>query len=61
MHLHKKKLNNKNFEVLDKTKLLGTDITNDLKWEENAALIVEKANTNTGARKYLNFFCEKYS
>ena len=39
------KLNYKNVEVLEKTKLLGTVITNDLKWEENTALIEKKANT----------------
>ena len=31
-------------EVIDSTKLLGTIITNDLKWEENTAFIVKKAN-----------------
>ena len=35
-------LNNTNVEVIEKTKLLGTVITNDLKWEENTALLVRK-------------------
>ena len=38
-------LNNTNVEVIEKTKLLGTVITNDLKWEENTSLLVRKANT----------------
>ena len=38
------KLNNKNVEVIEKTKLLGTVITTDLKWEENTSLLVRKAN-----------------
>ena len=33
-----------NLEVIDSTKLLGTIITNDLKWNENTATIVQKAN-----------------
>ena len=39
------KLNETNVEVIEKTKLLGTVITNDLKWEENTYLLVRKANT----------------
>ena len=31
-------------EVVDSTKLLGTTITNDLKWELNTATIIKKAN-----------------
>ena len=38
------KLNDVNVEVLNKTKLLGTIITNDLKWEENTYFLVQKAN-----------------
>ena len=37
-------INNEAMEVIDSTKLLGTIITNDLKWEENTANIVKKAN-----------------
>ena len=33
-----------NLEVIDSTKLLGTIITNDLKWNENTATIVQKEN-----------------
>ena len=42
--LTRNKLNNKNVEVIEKTKLLGTVITSDLKWEENTSLLVRKAN-----------------
>ena len=38
------KLNDKNVKILDETKLLGTVITNDLKWEEYTSLLVKKAN-----------------
>ena len=37
-------LNNANIEVVDKIKLLGTTITNDLKWDENTDIIIKKAN-----------------
>ena len=38
------KVNNAPIEVIDSTKLLGTIITNDLKWDDNTAAIVKKAN-----------------
>ena len=37
-------VNNKPIEVVDNTKLLGTFITNDLKWDLNTNEIVKKAN-----------------
>ena len=37
-------LKGKGVEVIEKTKLLGTEITNDLKWDCNTAAIVKKAN-----------------
>ena len=37
-------LKNEKLETIDKTKLLGTIITNDLKWHENTKYIVKKAN-----------------
>ena len=37
-------LKNEKLETLDKTKLLGTIITKDLKWHENTKYIVKKAN-----------------
>ena len=42
-------VNDKNVEVIETTKLLGTILTNDLKWEENTSKLVKKAN----ARKQL--------
>ena len=40
----KLQLNNHDIETLKKTKLLGTIITDDLRWEENTKNIVRKAN-----------------
>ena len=37
-------LDGQNVEVIDSTKLLGTIISNDLKWSLNTAVIVKKAN-----------------
>ena len=37
-------MENGNLEVIDSTRLLGTIITNDLKWEQNTAHIVKKSN-----------------
>ena len=39
------KLNNDSVEVVDKAKLLGVLITDDLKWDANTEMIVKKANT----------------
>ena len=38
------KLNNEIIEILDSTKLLGTIISNDLRWDLNTKNIVKKAN-----------------
>ena len=38
------KLNNENVEVIDSTRLLGTILTDDLKWDSNTSNIVKKAN-----------------
>ena len=38
------KLKDENIEVIDSTKLLGTIISKDLKWDKNIAAIVKKAN-----------------
>ena len=37
-------MNDKNIEVVKETKLLGTYITDDLKWNKNTSEIVKKAN-----------------
>ena len=37
-------VNNRNIEVVKETKLLGTYITNNLKWNKNTSEIVKKAN-----------------
>ena len=37
-------VNNKEIEVVNETKLLGTFITNDLKWNKNTSELIKKAN-----------------
>ena len=37
-------LNNENIQVVTETKLLGTHLTNDLKWDKNTNELVKKAN-----------------
>ena len=37
-------VNDENIEVVDNTKLLGTYITNDLKWDLNTSELIKKAN-----------------
>ena len=37
-------INDQKIEVVNETKLLGTYITNDLKWKKNTAELVKKAN-----------------
>ena len=38
-------LNQENLELLESTKLLGTTISDDLKWDLNTSIIVKKANS----------------
>ena len=38
------KLNNENIEVVNKSKLLGVVVSDDLKWDENTTYLVKKAN-----------------
>ena len=38
------KINNEPIEVINSTRLLGTIITTDIKWDQNTANIVKKAN-----------------
>ena len=37
-------LKNENVEVIEKTRLLGTIISNDIKWDQNISTIVKKVN-----------------
>ena len=49
-------LKNENVEIIDSTKLLGTVISNDLKWDLNTAQIVKKANARMALlRKVASF------
>ena len=36
-------LEDENLEIINKTKLLGVQITDDLRWEENTKFLVKKA------------------
>ena len=47
-------LHNKNIEVLDSTKLLGTIISNDLKWDLNSKEIVRKGKGSHHKKKRSN-------
>ena len=50
------KLNDQNIEIIDSKKLLGTEITNDLRWDSNTPKIVKKANASMGIlRKAASF------
>ena len=47
-------------EVIEKTKLLGTIFTNDLKWDENTADLVRRANGRMQMlRKTASFFSRR--
>ena len=49
-------INNEQIEVIDSTKLLGTIITNDLKWDSNCKSLVKKANSRMELlRKFSSF------
>ena len=37
-------LNDSNIEIVDHMKILGTTITNDLKWDRNSDELISKAN-----------------
>ena len=50
------KLKDEVIEVVDSTKLLGTIISNDLKWDQNTKMIVRKANARMQLlRKVVSF------
>ena len=53
-------INDQNLEVIKSTKLLGTIITDDLKWDANIEAIVRKANISMGIlRKIASFNASK--
>ena len=37
-------LNNHNIEIINETRLLGVQVTDDLKWNRNTEILVKKAN-----------------
>ena len=49
-------INNKNVEVIDSTRLLGTIITSDLTWDANVAEIVKKSNSRMELLRKLGGF-----
>ena len=50
------KLNDQNIDIVESKKLLGTEITNDLKWDLNTSKMVRKANASMGIlRKAASF------
>ena len=51
------KLNNENLEVVKHTKLLGVEITDDLKWNNNTESLVKKANMRMELLRKVSEFC----
>ena len=54
------KINDKPLEVIDSTRLLGTIISDDLKWDLNCASIVKKANARMELLRKVSNFCTNY-
>ena len=51
-------VNNQNIDVVDNAKLLGTVLTNDLKWDSNTNKIVKSANARMQIlREISSFWC----
>jgi hypothetical protein len=49
-------VNGENIEIIKKTKLLGTIVTEDLKWEENTKLLVKQGNARMQLLKKVKGF-----
>ena len=49
-------LKDKNLEEVSETKLLGTIVTNDLKWHKNTQRIIKKANARMQLLRILSTF-----
>ena len=49
-------LNNQNIDFVESKKLLGTHITNDLKWDLNTSKIIRKANASMGILRKASSF-----
>ena len=54
------KINDQPLEVIDSTRLLGTIISNDLKWDLNCANIIKKANARMELLRKVSNFCSDY-
>ena len=53
------KLNDQNVYVIDQTKLLGSIITDDLKWDKNTSKIVKNANARMELLRKVAYFGTK--
>ena len=51
-------LKDKTVEVINQTKLLGTVVTDDLKWDKNTAHIVKKANARMALLRKVTEFSQ---
>ena len=49
-------INDEPIEVINSTKLLGTIITSDLRWEENTKILVKKANARMSLLRAVSSF-----
>ena len=54
------RINDQPLEVIDSTRLLGTIISNDLKWDLNCESIVKKANARMELLRKVSRFCTDY-
>ena len=53
-------MDNVNLEVVNDAKLLGTHITNDIKWELNTKHLVRKGNSRMQLLRKISTFQERY-
>ena len=51
------KLKNKNIEIVKSTKVLGTIISDNLKWDENSAYLINKFNKRIVLLRKVATFC----
>ena len=54
-------LNNHNIEIINETRLLGVQVTDDLKWNRNTEILVKKANQRMQILRKASEFTSKLS
>ena len=54
-------LNNHNIEIINETRLLGVQVTDDLKWNRNTEILVKKANQRMQILRKASEFTSKIS